>query len=94
MEPFLECLLEILCVPFLGMMENSNLSKLGKFEEAVKAIIMIAIMLMVIGALVGLALLAGGEELLFPGAIVAGVCGGLLAIYLCIAIPLYIKSRK
>ena len=77
MEPFLECLLEIICAPFLGMMENAKLSKLGKFEEAVKAIIMIAVMLMVIGTLV-----------------VAMVCGGLLVIYLCIAIPLYIKSRK
>ena len=94
MEPFLECLLEIICAPFLGMMENANLSKLGKFEKAVKAIIMIAVMLMVIGTLVGLALLTGGEDLLLPGAIVAMVCGGLLAIYLCIAIPLYIKSRK
>lgn len=94
MEPFLECLLEIICAPFLGSMENAKLSKLGKFEEAVKAIIMIAVMLMVIGTLVGLALLTWGEDLLLPGAIVAMVCGGLLVIYLCIAIPLYIKSRK
>ena len=62
--------------PFLGRTENANLRKLGKFEEAVKAIIMIAVMLMVIGAIVGLALLAGGEDMLLPGAIVAGVCGG------------------
>lgn len=94
MEPFFECLLEIICAPFLGMMENANLSRLGKFEEAVKAIIMIAVMLLVIGTLVGLALLTGGENLLFPGAIVAITCGGLLIIYLCIAIPLYIKSKK
>lgn len=94
MEPFLECLLEIICAPFLGSMENAKLSKLGKFEEAVKAIITIAVMLMVIGTLVGLTLLTGGEDLLLPGAIVAMVYGGLLAIYLCIAIPLYIKSRK
>lgn len=94
MEPFLECLLEILCAPFLSMMENANLSRLGKFEEAVKAIIMVLVMLMVIGTLVGLALLTGGESLLIPGAIVAGTCGGLLVIYLCIAISLYIKSKK
>ena len=55
---------------------------------------MIAVMLMVIDTLVGLALFTGGEDLLLPGAIVTGVCGGLLVIYLCIAIPLYIKSKK
>lgn len=55
---------------------------------------MIAVMLMVIGTIVGLTLLTGGGDLLLPGAIVAGVCGGVLAIYLCIVTPLYIKSRK
>ncbi len=93
MDFLIEFLGELLLLPFLSFFDCLSLKKLGKYEDVIKAIIIIIASLAFFGLIVGIVFLYN-NDLFLAGVYLSSICGSLIFLYLISCIWLYKKKKK
>ena len=91
MEILIEVLGELILTPFLEFYETISFQKLGKYGNALKALIMVLGALCLFGIIV---FLFNGPDFRLAGICLVSICGTFDLIYLVAGILLYRKQKK
>ena len=101
MEILIEVLGELILTPFLEFYETISFQKLGKYGNALKALIMVlgalclfGIILGIVSVGVGVYALVKGPHFRLAGICLVSICGTFDLIYLVVGILLYRKQKK
>lgn len=94
MEILIEVLGELILTPFLEFYETISFQKLGKYGDALKALIMVLGALCLFGIIVGIVFLFNGPDFRLAGICLVSICGTFDLIYLVAGILLYRKQKK